>query len=419
MAAGAAGNLNTATLARITDADRLNGHASANRAGNGDHFCFHNLAWHTSRLGHHLGFANLTAGGVRNSPCTNFLGHRASGVRNLLGDGFAGPGASRVRDSLGDRLASPGAGGVRNLLCDGFTGPRARRVGNAFGNRVLFVTNTGIGNLLDDGFRNLPANRVRLLAVTNFLFHACAGDSPGFHAGDPSFAADGAAGLLAYGLAATGGMNTTGLASIPTPGSWITDMSLQDRTGDLLRFGHPIAGADLNLFCFTNGFTNRVTDVAVARLRFGAISRTANVTVLRLADRFGDVAADVAVAGLVDRLANGAADIAVTGLVAGLANRAADFLVAGLEAGLADRATDVAVARLINGSAGRVALIAVTCFVNIPCAGHRELFGALIINRAAASDGPLIVDRFTNRLVAGSAAALRCTVVSTRSTCRW
>ena len=419
MTAGAAGDLYTATLAWITDADRLDRNASADRAGDGDHFRFHNLAWHTSRLGHHLGFANLAAGGVRNSSCANFLSHRASGVRNLLGDGLTGPGASRVRNSLGDRLASPGAGRVGNLLRDRFACPRAGRIGDPLGDRVLFVANASIRNLLDNSFGDLSANGVRLLTVTDFLFHACAGDSPGFHAGDPSFAADGAAGLLAYGLTAAGGMNTTGLASIPTPGARITDVSFHDRTGDLLRFGHPVASANLNFFCFTNRFANRVADIAVARLRFGAVSRAANVTIFRFADWFGDIAADVAVAGLVDRFANGAADIAVTGLIAGFANGAANFLITGLEAGLADRAADVAIACLVDGSADRVAFIARARFVNVPGAGHGELFCALIVDCAAARDGPLIVDRFTNRLVSGSAAALRCAVVSTRSTCRW
>lgn len=268
---------------------------------------------------------------------------------------------------------------------------------------MLLVADAGVRNLLDDGFWNLTADSVRLLTMTNFLLHSCASDRACFHPGDPSLAADRSAGLFADRLAAACFVNATVQACVPAPGSRVHDVTLHDRTRNLLRFSHPVACADLNFFRFADRLADGVADVSIAGLSFRAIGCAADITVLGFADGFGDVAADITVAGLINGFADGAADVAVAGLEAGLANRAADIAITGL----------------INGFADGVTFIAVTGFVNVPRAGHGILLGALIVDSAAARDGPLVVDCLTNSLVPCSTTALRCTVVSTRSTCRW
>ena len=124
-----------------------------------------NLTWNTTGLGHHASLTNLTAGRVRNLASADFLSHRAGRVRNLLGD----------------RL----------------TGPRAGRVRNLFRDALLLVADAGVWDLLDAGDGNTTADRVRLLAVTNFLHHACAADRSHLGAGHPAFATDRAGRLAA------------------------------------------------------------------------------------------------------------------------------------------------------------------------------------------------------------------------------
>ena len=203
-------------------------------------------------LRHHFRLTDLTAGRVRNSAGPDFLCHRARRVGNLLRDGFTGPRAGRVGNFLRDRLAGPRAGRVRNLLDDVFAGPRASRVGNLFVDRVLFVANARVRHLLYHGLRDLSAHRVRLLAVTNFLLHACAGDGPHFGSGNPMLAADRATGLFADGSAATGLVAATAVAGIPFPRTWIANTLLNDRTGNLLRFRNPVARAVRNLLRFAD-----------------------------------------------------------------------------------------------------------------------------------------------------------------------
>ncbi len=356
-------------------------------------------------LRHHLGFTDLAAGRVRNSAGANFLSHRTGCVRNLLGNRFAGPRAGCVRNLLGNRFAGPRAGRVRNLLGNRFAGPRAGRIRNLLIDRVLFVTNTVIRNLLHAGFRNLAANRVGLLAVTDFLLHAGAGDCSHFRARNPVFAANRSAGLFANRSAAAGLVAATAMAGIPFPRSGVADTLLDNGAGNLLRFRDPVAGAVGHLFGFANGLADGVADVTVAGLGFGPVGCAANVAILGLTNRLAHRAADVAVASIDHGFANGAADVTVAGLEARLANRAADVAVAGLNARLFHRAANIAIAGLIDRLANRVAFVAIVRFVNGPRARNRYLFTALIVDCSAAVDCSLLIDSFANCLIAGPAAA--------------
>ena len=333
-------------------------------------------------LRYHLRFADLTAGGVGNLAGPNFLSHGAGGVRNSFGHRFAGP--------------------------------RAGRVGDLFRDRVLFVADAGVRNLLNNGFRNLATDSVRLLTVTNFLLHAGAGDGPHFRSRNPAFAADRSAGLFANGAAATRFVNAAATAGVPFPRPGITDTLLNDRARNRFRFRDPFTGADGNFFGFADRLADRVADIAVASLHFRAIRGAADFSIFRFTDGLADRAADVAVARLEARFTDRAADIFVTGLDAGLADRAADIFIAGLETGFLNRAANVFVAGLVAGFADGVAFVAIARFVNRPSAADGNLFRTGIVNCSATIDGALLVNRFANCLVAGSAASFRGLEISTR-----
>ena len=256
---------------------------------------------------------------------------------------------------------------------------------------MLFVADAGVRNLLDAGDWHAAADRVGLLAVTDFLNHASAADVAGFSSWHPASAADGAEGLAGT---ATGGAGAGTWSST----AWITR--------NLLRFGDPIAGANLNLTSFSHGLADSVTNVFVASFRFGAVAGAADFAALGFVNGLADRAADIAIARLEARLTDGAADFAVTSLVARFTNRTADVAIAGLEARLADRAADVAVASLIARLANSVAFVAVAGLVDVTSAGHGDLFTALFVNGAAAIVGLWLPDGFTNRLVTRSAALL-------------
>ena len=177
----------------------LHRNSTANRARNTDDFRLLNLTRDAVSLGHHPGLTNLTAGRVGHLASANFLSHRAGRVGNLLGDRFAGPRAGRVGNLLRDRFTGPRAGRVGNLLRDRFAGPRAGCVRNLLVDRLLFVADTGVRHLLHTGDGNSAADRVRLLAVANFLHHASATDRSHFGARHPALAADGASRLAAPG----------------------------------------------------------------------------------------------------------------------------------------------------------------------------------------------------------------------------
>ena len=98
---------NGTTLARITDAGRLNRYLTADGARHADELRFGDLAWSAVAFRNHFRFTNLTACRVRNTSGAGLLCHRAGCVRNLLGDGLAGPRAGCVRNLLGDGFAGP------------------------------------------------------------------------------------------------------------------------------------------------------------------------------------------------------------------------------------------------------------------------------------------------------------------------
>ena len=184
--AGGTGGRRSGTARLSTRIGRLAGlhrNSTANRARNTDDFRLLNLTRDAVSLGHHPGLTNLTAGRVGHLASANFLSHRAGRVGNLLGDRLTGPRAGRVGNLLRDRFAGPRAGCVRNLL----------------GDRLLFVADTGVRHLLHTGDGNSAADRVRLLAVANFLHHASATDRSHFGARHPALAADGASRLAAPG----------------------------------------------------------------------------------------------------------------------------------------------------------------------------------------------------------------------------
>ena len=247
--------------------------------------------------------------------------------------------------------------------------------------------------MLHAGYWNSSADRVRLLAVTNFLNHTSAADRPHFGSWNPATAADRTIRLAAAGAGAV-------VASRRCAGLWA------NRARDLLGFGDPITRADFDLSGFGHRLADGVTDIAVAGFGFRLVGGAADFAALGFVNRLADRAADVAVAGLIAGLANRAADIAVAGLVARLANRAADIAVACLEARLADGAADITIARLVARLADSVALIAIARFGDVAGAGDRNLLRALFVDSTAAVIGLLFPDGFTNRLVTGTAASL-------------
>ena len=280
----------------------------------------------------------------------------------------------------------------------------------------MFPPGASIRNLLGIAFWNLTADGVRLLAMMNFLLHSCAGDGSHFGAWNPTFAANGTAGLFANRAAATGLVAGTAGARIVFTGAWVADALLNDGTRNLFRFRHPIARAEWNLLRFADGLAGRIANVAVAGLSFRTITGTTNVAVLRFADGFADRAANVAVAGLEAGLADRAAHITIARLITGFANGAANVAIARLDAGLADRATDIAIACLIDRLANSETFVPVARLVDVAGARYRNLFCALFVNRSAAIDSLLFVNGFANRTIAGSAAALCSAIIAARST---
>ena len=280
----------------------------------------------------------------------------------------------------------------------------------------MFVTNTVVRNLFHNRFRNLAADGVGLLTVTNFLLHTGTSDGSHFSPWNPTLAADRSAGLLADRVAASGFVHALAAARIPFPRTGIGDTFLHDRTRNLLSFCHPFASAVGDFLRFAHGLANRVTDIAIASLRFGAVRCAADFTVLGFTNRLPDGAANITVAGLEVRFPDRAADVFIACLDAWFADRAGNFLIAGLEAGLPYSALYVFIAGLVDRFVDRVALVTVTGFLNVPCAGDRNLFRAGIVNGPASINGPLFENGFLHGFIPRS-ATLGCTVVSAGWTC--
>ena len=407
----------TSTLTRITGTCGLDRNSVTDSSRNADHLGLDDLTWNAGGLVDHLCFANLTAGGVRDFTCPDFLCHRASGVGNLLGDRFTGPRAGRVRNLLGDRFTGPRTGCVRNSLRHGFTGPRAGRVGDSLRDGLLFVTNTGVRNLFDARFGDFTTNRVGLLAVSDFLDNAGAGDRSHFGAGNPASAGHGSAGLFAGDMAATGFVDAFAMQGIPFPTSCASHDFLQHRSRNLFGFRHPVASAEGDFLRFTNGLADGVADIAIKCLRFSAVGRATDFPVFRFTNRLADCAANVFIAGLEAGLADRTANVFVVCLNTGLTDGAADILVASLEAGLLDGAADVFITGLIDRLADGVAFVSVASFVNVSRAGDGNLFSTGFVNRPAAIDCSLFVHGFANSFVSRSAETLGQAVVTARIAC--
>ena len=109
----------TTAMTGIADA----GDSMADGTWDADDLRFDDLSWDAGRLCHHLGLADLAAGGIRNLAGAGFLNHGAGGVRDFLRDGFAGPAAGCVRNLFRNRFAGPRTRRVRNSLGDRFAGP--------------------------------------------------------------------------------------------------------------------------------------------------------------------------------------------------------------------------------------------------------------------------------------------------------
>lgn len=257
--------------------------------------------------------------------------------------------------------------------------------------------------MLHTGDRNSTADRVRLLAVTDFLDHSGAADGSHFGAWNPATAANRAVGLAAAGAGAV--IASGRRAALGADGA-----------RDLFGFGYPVTRADFDLTSFGHWLADRVADVAVAGFGFGFVGGAADFPALGFVNRLADRAADITVAGLIAGLANRAADVAIAGLVARLTDGAADVAVAGLEAGLTDCAADIAITGLVARLADGVALVPIAGFGDVTGAGNRHLLRALLVNGAAAVIGLLFPDGFTNRLVTGTAAALGSAISTARRT---
>ena len=259
----------------------------------------------------------------------------------------------------------------------------------------MFVADAGVRNLLDAGHWHATADRVGLLAMTDFLNHPRAADIAGFHSWHPASAADRAERLTGATAGGAGAGTWSGTA-------WITR--------DLLRFGDPITRANLNLLRFGHRLADGIADVLVTGFCFSAVAGATDFAALGFVDWLADRAADVAIASLEARFADGATDIAVARLIARLTDGAADIAIARLEAGLANGAADITVARLITRLAHRIAFIAVAGLVDIASAGHGNLLAALFVDGATALVRLRFPDGLTNRLVTRSAASLGGTV---------
>jgi hypothetical protein len=315
----------------------------------------------------------------------------------------------------------PGAGGVWNSLGAGFASHAAGDVWNLLGDALLFEPNTGVRNGFGFANWNPSADGVRLLAVTNFAFHAGAGHGLGDALRNPSAAANGRWWELFANLAAaTGLVAHAAAAAVPFPGTWIANALFDHLTRNLLGSGDPLAAGFLNLLVFGHWLANGVADVAVVSFAFGAVGDAVDLAILGFVDGLADGAGHVAVAGIEDWLADRVADIAVAGLINGLLHLTANFAVAGLEDWFANLAGYFFIAGLKDWLADGVAFIAVASFVDVAGAGHGSCFGALIVDRAANVVLLVIVDCFANSLVARGGAALGGNVVAAGCTrCGW
>lgn len=121
---------------------------------------------------------------------------------------------------------------------------------------------------------------------------------------------------------------------------------------------------------------------------------------------------------LIDGLADRVTLVAVACLINRLANVAGNVTVACLIDGLTDVARDGAVACLIDGLADRVTFVTVTGFVNVPRAGHRYGFCALVIDRFHARVLLCFPHNFLNRMTLWTTSAPSCDEITTRRTRR-
>ena len=220
--------------------------------------------------------------------------------------------------------------------------------------------------------RNLTADGVRNLLVADFWNHASAGDGFFNHLRAPFAAADRSSRAL----------NTDFLCAAGIAG--IYNALLYNRAWNMSSFGDPFAAAFLNRVAFSDWLADGVAHVLIAGFCFRAARCAAHVPVAGLINRLADVVANSAVAGLVHWLADRVALFAVAGLINRLTDMARHFAIAGLVHRLADVACHRSVTGLIHRLANRVAFVAITGLVDIPGAGNRHRFGALVIDRLHA-----------------------------------
>jgi hypothetical protein len=214
-------------------------------------------------------------------------------------------------------------------------------------------------------------------------------------------------------LAAAGLISAATGAGVHRPRSGTLHTFRDDRPRDALADRLPLAAADVDVFGLGAGTADRVTDVAIARLRHDMTGRVALVAPASLSDRPTDGVANVTMASLIARLADGVALVAPARLHARAADGVALVAITCLVAGDANGANFVTPAGLSDRPADGKALITVAGFVAGLRAADRHLFADLIINGVAADFLAAIPDDFLDRLVAGGATLLGGTHVAT------
>lgn len=265
------------------------------------------------------------------------------------------------------------------------------------------------------GLRHGAANLVRDSASASLWNPACAADRllDGFWAPHLA-AADRRRALDLNGAAAAGFVGAAAGAGVLAPRSGVLHAFVDDRAGDALADGFPLAAADIDVLRLGAGAANGVADVFVASLGHDFAGRVALISPAGLCDWLADGVADVAVASLIARLADVVALVAPARLRAGDADRVGLVAVAGLIARHAHRADLVAPASLSHWLADGVALVAIAGLVTGLRAADRNLLALLIVHGLIANFFAAVPHDFLDRLVAGRALLLSLAEIAAR-----
>lgn len=271
-----------------------------------------------------------------------------------------------------------------------------------------------VRHLASAGLRHRAAHLVRNSAGASLWHPLGAADRllDDFRAPDLA-TADGRRTLNLNGSAAAGLVGAAA-AAILSPRSRVLHTFVDDRSGDALADGLPLAAADIDVLRLGAGTADGIADVLVARLGHDFAGGVALITPAGLHDWLADGVADVAVAGLIARLANVVALVAPAGLHARDADGVSLVAVAGLIAGDAHRAGLVAPAGLSHWAADGVAFVAVAGLVAGPRAADGNLLALLIVDRLVADFFTAVPNDILDRLVASRALLLSLAQIAAR-----